>query len=110
VSPPNTDDVEAWTASLAGDGAAFAAIFERHQQRVLRHSLRLVPSPEDAKDVVALCVLPGSLPTGEVVIDPAGGRYVGDRFVLAGADGHLPAGTVLELTAVTTSVVDEAPA
>jgi RNA polymerase sigma factor (sigma-70 family) len=56
VSPPRTD-VEAWTAALAGDGAAFAEIFDRHQQRILRHSRRLVPSPEDAKDVVGITFL-----------------------------------------------------
>jgi RNA polymerase sigma-70 factor (ECF subfamily) len=56
VSPPRTD-VEAWSAALAGDGAAFAEIFDRHEQRILRHSRRLVPSLEDAKDVVGITFL-----------------------------------------------------
>jgi hypothetical protein len=47
--------------------------------------------------------------TSEIVIDPAGGRYLGERLVLDRADGALPAGTLLESTAVTTSVVDDAP-
>ena len=45
----------------------------------------------------------------EIVIDPASGRYIGERLMLAKADGHVPAGTALELTAVTTGVVDEPP-
>jgi RNA polymerase sigma factor (sigma-70 family) len=56
VSPPRTD-VEAWNAALAGDGAAFAEIFDRHEQRIRRHSRRLVPSPEDANDVVGITFL-----------------------------------------------------
>ena len=56
MSSPQSD-VEAWNAALAGDGAAFAEIFDRYEQRVLRHSLRLVPSPEDAKDVVGITFL-----------------------------------------------------
>jgi hypothetical protein len=44
VSPSRTD-AEAWSAALAGDGAAFAEIFDRYQQRVRQHSRRLVPTP-----------------------------------------------------------------
>jgi RNA polymerase sigma-70 factor (ECF subfamily) len=77
VRTPRTD-VEAWNAALAGDGAAFAEIFDRHEQRVLE---RIPPSPHAPdpadlveggpavqalralsrrhQDVVALCVLQG---------------------------------------------------
>jgi RNA polymerase sigma factor (sigma-70 family) len=56
VSPPSTD-AESWTAALAGDSAAFADIFDRHADRVLQHAVRLVPSAEDAKDVVGIAFL-----------------------------------------------------
>jgi RNA polymerase sigma factor (sigma-70 family) len=54
---PSSGDVDAWNAALAGDGAAFAEIFDRYQQRILQHSRRLVPAPEDAKDVVGITFL-----------------------------------------------------
>jgi hypothetical protein len=47
--------------------------------------------------------------TDEIVIDPGSGRYLGERLVLNRADGAIPAGTLLESTAVTTGVVGEAP-
>lgn len=47
--------------------------------------------------------------TEEIVIDPGSGRYLGERLVLNRADGAIPAGTLLESTAVTTEVVGEAP-
>ena len=56
MSAPRTD-AEAWNAALAGDGAAFAEIFDRYQHRILQHARRLVPSPEDAKDVVGITFL-----------------------------------------------------
>jgi hypothetical protein len=45
----------------------------------------------------------------EIVIDLTTGNYIGERLVLSETFGNLPGGTVLELTAVTTSVVDSAP-
>ena len=52
-----TTDADDWGEALTGNGAAFARIFDRHQHRVFQHSLRLVPSPDDAKDVVAIAFL-----------------------------------------------------
>jgi RNA polymerase sigma factor (sigma-70 family) len=43
-----------WTLALQGDGDAFGRIFDRHKDRVRRHSHRLVPHPNDAEDVVAI--------------------------------------------------------
>lgn len=48
------DDAEHWRRAIAGEGDAFAAIFDRHRSRVLRHSLRLVPTASDADDIVAI--------------------------------------------------------
>ncbi|AWB89010.1 RNA polymerase sigma factor [Salinibacterium hongtaonis] len=50
-------DAEEWQLALAGDGEAFARIFDRHEQRVFRHSLALVPTLDDAKDVVGITFL-----------------------------------------------------
>ncbi|MDH6181958.1 RNA polymerase sigma factor (sigma-70 family) [Microbacteriaceae bacterium SG_E_30_P1] len=47
-------DEEDWSAAVAGDGEAFGRIYDRHRDRVTRHSLRLVPTPADADDVVAI--------------------------------------------------------
>ena len=62
-----TTDAEYWRVATAGDGSGsgggdgsgegFAAVFDRHQQRVFRHSLALVPTFDDAKDVVAVAFL-----------------------------------------------------
>ena len=55
--PTETTDAEHWRAALDGDGESFAAVFDRHQQRVFRHSLALVTAFDDAKDVVAVAFL-----------------------------------------------------
>jgi hypothetical protein len=47
--------------------------------------------------------------TKQIVIDPGSGRYLGQRVVLNRADGAIPAGTLLESTAATTSIVSDAP-
>jgi hypothetical protein len=47
--------------------------------------------------------------TKEIAIDPSSGRYVGERVILNRSYGAIPAGTLLESTAVNTSVVSEAP-
>lgn len=47
------DEVALWSRARAGDGRAFAALFDAHRDRVYRHVLRLVPTASDAEDVVA---------------------------------------------------------
>lgn len=44
-------------AACLGDPDAFASIFDLHRDRVFRHALRLVRSPQDAEDVTALVFL-----------------------------------------------------
>ena len=56
MSIPLSDSGE-WRAVLAGDGEAFARIFDRHSQRVYRHSLAMVPAADDAQDVVGVTFL-----------------------------------------------------
>lgn len=46
-----------WGAALAGDGEAFGRIFDRHRDRVRRHGHRLVPTPADVDDLVAMTFL-----------------------------------------------------
>ncbi len=50
-------DAACWARALEGDGAAFGEIFDRHRDRVFRHSLHLVPNAEDADDIVATVFL-----------------------------------------------------
>ena len=52
-----TSDAEDWAQALAGSGEAFGRIFDRHRNRIARHSIRLVPTPADAEDVVAITFL-----------------------------------------------------
>lgn len=47
-------DLTDWQSALNGNGEAFARVFDRHRDRVLRHSVRLVPARADADDVVAV--------------------------------------------------------
>lgn len=47
-------DAERWSSALQGNGEALGQLFDRHKDRVYRHSLRLVPNPADAEDVVAV--------------------------------------------------------
>lgn len=47
------DDRELWQASLSGDGAAFAQLWDRHRDRAFRSALRVVDTAHDAEDVVA---------------------------------------------------------
>ena len=49
----NLDESD-WADAVAGDGEAFCRVFDRHRDRLYRHSYRLVPSPSDADDVVAI--------------------------------------------------------
>lgn len=57
VVSTETTDAEHWRNALGGDSESFAAVFDRHQHRIFRHSLALVPSFDDAKDVVAVAFL-----------------------------------------------------
>ncbi|GHF24266.1 RNA polymerase sigma factor [Pseudolysinimonas yzui] len=47
-------DAAEWARAVGGDGEAFGRIFDRHRDRVLRHGLRLAPTPSDADDLVAI--------------------------------------------------------
>lgn len=53
-SPADSAD---WALALAGEGEAFGRIFDRHHDRLLRHSRRLVSQSADADDVVAITFL-----------------------------------------------------
>lgn len=50
-------DVHDWQDALTGDGEAFARVYDRHRDRVLRHSLSLVGNVTDAQDVLAVVFL-----------------------------------------------------
>ena len=47
-------DTADWQAAIAGEGEAFGRVFDRHRDRVYRHSYRLVSTPSDADDAVAI--------------------------------------------------------
>lgn len=47
-------DAERWRSAVQGNGEALGDLFDLHHHRVYRHSLRLVPSPVDAEDAVAV--------------------------------------------------------
>jgi RNA polymerase sigma-70 factor (ECF subfamily) len=47
------DELEAWGRAKDHDARAFAAIFDHHEARVFRHSLRLTRNVADAEDVTA---------------------------------------------------------
>lgn len=51
----NSDETD-WALAVRGDGVAAGRIFDRHRERVRRHSHRLVPqfAEADAEDVVAV--------------------------------------------------------
>ena len=48
------DDASLWGRVLAGDEAALAALFDRHEARLFRHARRLLTAREDAKDAVTI--------------------------------------------------------
>lgn len=50
-------DAEGWHRAIAGDGAAFGVLFDRHRPRVQRHLHRLLTSPADVEDAVAIVFL-----------------------------------------------------
>ncbi|PWC04565.1 CU044_5270 family protein [Mycetocola zhujimingii] len=45
----------------------------------------------------------------EIIVDPDTGQFIGQRSLTPAAQGAIPAGTVEDYTAVTTTVVDEVP-
>jgi RNA polymerase sigma factor (sigma-70 family) len=47
------DELDDWSRALQHDPRAFAAIFDHHEGRVFRHSVRLTDSHHDAEDVTA---------------------------------------------------------
>jgi RNA polymerase sigma-70 factor (ECF subfamily) len=50
-------DERLWAQTLGGDGQAFAALFDRHADRLYRHVTPLVESRQDAEDIVAATFL-----------------------------------------------------
>ncbi|GAA4264765.1 RNA polymerase sigma factor [Frondihabitans peucedani] len=52
-----TGDHADWALAQEGDGRAFARVFDRHAPRLRRHAWALVPTPDDADDVVAVVFL-----------------------------------------------------
>jgi len=46
-----------WLRALDGEGEAFGRVFDRHRDRVFRHAYRLVTTPADADDAVAITFL-----------------------------------------------------
>ncbi|RKR74168.1 RNA polymerase sigma factor [Frondihabitans australicus] len=55
TTPP--DDEVVWNRARDGDADAFTEIYDRHYDRVYRHSLRLAPTVHDTEDVAALVFL-----------------------------------------------------
>ncbi len=49
-----SEDETDWVLAVRGEGEAFGRVFDRHRERVRRHSTRLVPALDDAEDVVAI--------------------------------------------------------
>jgi hypothetical protein len=47
--------------------------------------------------------------TPEIIVDPTNGQFIGERSLTPAAQGAIPAHTAESYTAVTTTVVDEAP-
>jgi RNA polymerase sigma factor (sigma-70 family) len=50
-------DEQDWARALAGEGEAFGRVFDRHRDRVRRHSRGLAPTPSEAEDVVSITFL-----------------------------------------------------
>jgi RNA polymerase sigma-70 factor (ECF subfamily) len=53
----HSTDAHDLALAIAGEGEAFGRIFDRHRDRIRRHSLRLVPAVHDVDDVVAITFL-----------------------------------------------------
>ena len=52
-----SENVGLWSRSLAGEGAAFGALFDRHRDRVFRHAYRLSGDRHDAEDIMSTAFL-----------------------------------------------------
>lgn len=50
-------DSAAWAHARGGDGEAFGLLFDRHRPRVQPHLARLLSSPHDVEDAVAIVFL-----------------------------------------------------
>jgi RNA polymerase sigma-70 factor (ECF subfamily) len=57
MSTDDFDEAAALSAARAGDGPAFASLFDRHRDRVFGHALKLVGHRHDAEDVTAVVFL-----------------------------------------------------
>lgn len=55
--PADPTDLDDWRLAIEGDGEAFGRVFDRHRDRVFRHSVGIVPNSADADDVVAVVFL-----------------------------------------------------
>ncbi|MCU1678048.1 MAG: hypothetical protein JWM93_2806 [Frankiales bacterium] len=53
----DVDEAELWACCLSGEAAAFAAIFDRHRDRVFRQATRLVEGRDEAEDIAASAFL-----------------------------------------------------
>lgn len=51
------DEADHWSAAIAGDAQAFAALFDLHRDRVFRYARRLLGDIHDAEDATAGAVL-----------------------------------------------------
>ncbi len=51
------DEEATWARARDGDSSAFAALFDRHRDRVFGQALRLIRTPHDAEDVTAMVFL-----------------------------------------------------
>ena len=47
-------DEALWLLVINGDGDAFGRLFDRHRDRVLRHSIRIIGPGPDAEDITAI--------------------------------------------------------
>ncbi len=52
-----TIDAEIWERVLAGEGRAFGELWDRHRDRVFRHTRRLLVHHADAEDATAMAFL-----------------------------------------------------
>ncbi|AWB89009.1 hypothetical protein C2138_05145 [Salinibacterium hongtaonis] len=102
-----------FAAQLLWEGTMTAS-----QRAVLYEAIALLPSIRITHDTAVLDGRTGTAfsvePTGahdrlEIIIDPATGRYIGERQVTTTAMGAVPAGTTVSYTAVKTQVVNSAP-